>query len=440
MHHTREDVIRMGLMPCPLQPSQHRRANWADYAGPGLYMVTLCVDGRVPLFGHLEGDIRAPRSSNAFPHLVPSTLGRAILDNELPKIHAVYPEVELWQAALMPDHLHLLLYIRRPLPGKKRLGTVIGAFMGGCSRAWWRLSEPAGTPAADAAGTTAVSTGTTAVPAGTTAVSAGTTAVPAGTTAVPAGTTAVAAGNATAVSAGTTAVLAGTTAVLAGTTAVLAAVPAASAEGNGRPLFERGYHDRIIKRPGMLDTIKRYMADNPLRALMRRALPSLLERRLHLRIAGRDYAAFGCLFLLKRAEKEQVFYHRRDRQTGQPTELTPAFAQSRDRQLAEARQGVVLVSPSISTPERIVINAAIDQSLPVINLQKEPITPYWKPERRRFEACARGTLLILAPWGIDDQLPTDYQRFHLLNDLAAEICNTTDTTIIGLNDLVAEIK
>ena len=155
MHHTREDVIRMGLMPCPLQPSQHRRANWADYAGPGLYMVTLCVDGRVPLFGHLEGDIRAPRSSNAFPHLVPSTLGRAILDNELPKIHAVYPEVELWQAALMPDHLHLLLYIRRPLPGKKRLGTVIGAFMGGCSRAWWRLSEPAGTPAADAAGTTA---------------------------------------------------------------------------------------------------------------------------------------------------------------------------------------------------------------------------------------------------------------------------------------------
>ena len=303
MHHTREDVIRMGLTPCPLQPSQHRRANWADYAGPGLYMVTLCVDGRVPLFGHLEGDIRAPRSSNAFPHLVPSTLGRAILDNELPKIHAVYPEVELWQAALMPDHLHLLLYIRRPLPGKKRLGTVIGAFMGGCSRAWWRLSEPADTPAADAAGTTAV-------PAGTTAVPAGTTAVPAGTTAVP------------------------------------AVVPAASAEGNGRPLFEQGYHDRIIKRPGMLDTIKRYMADNPLRALMRRALPSLLERRLHLRIAGRDYAAFGCLFLLKRAEKEQVFYHRRDRQTGQPTELTPAFAQSRDRQLAEARQGVSSPPPS----------------------------------------------------------------------------------------------
>ena len=328
MHHTREDVIRMGLTPCPLQPSQHRRANWADYAGPGLYMVTLCVDGRVPLFGHLEGDIRAQRSSNAFPHLVPSTLGRAILDNELPKIHAVYPEVELWQAALMPDHLHLLLYIRRPLPEKKRLGTVIGAFMGGCSRAWWRLSAAA-LPAADAAGTTAVpgrhhrrsrQHRRRAPPA--------------------------------------------------------AGVPAASAEGNGRPLFEQGYHDRIIKRPGMLDTIKRYMADNPLRALMRRALPSLLERRLHLRIAGRDYAAFGCLFLLKRAEQEQGFYHRKDSKTGLPTEQTADFAASRDRQLAEGRQGVVLVSPAVSIPERIVINAAIDEGLPVIHLQKEAITPF----------------------------------------------------------------
>jgi len=204
-----------------------------------------------------------------------------------------------------------------------------------------------------------------------------------------------------------------------------------------RPLFERGYHDRIIKRPGMLDTIKRYLSDNPLRALMRRALPALLARRLHLRIADHDYAAFGCLFLLKRAEKELVFYHRRDRLTGLPTELTPAFAADRDRQLAEARQGVVLVSPAISNPERIVINTAIDEGLPVINLQKEPIGPYWKPERRRFEACARGTLLILSPWGIADDLPTDYQRFHRLNDLAAEICNTTDVTIIGLNDLAS---
>ena len=414
MHNKKEDVIRMGLTPKPVIPSQHRRAEWANYRGQGLYMVTLCIDGRAPLFGQLEGDFRAQRGSAGFPHIVPSALGRAVLNDELPKIHAVYPEVELWQAALMPDHLHLLLYIRRPLPEKKRLGTVIGAFMGGCSRAWWRLSAAA-LPAADAAGTPA------------------------------------------------------------------AVVPAASAAGKRRPLFEQGYHDRIIKRPGMLDAIKRYMADNPLRAIMRRNLPALLERRLHLRVAGRDYAAFGCLFLLKRAEKEQVFYHRKDSKTGLPTEQTADFAASRDRQLAEGRQGVVLVSPAVSIPERIVINAAIDEGLPVIHLQKEAITPFWKPERRRFEACARGALLILAPWGLDELASgpaadaagttaatgttaaagttaagttantaghgavvpgasavgtgagaSDYARFHRLNDLAAEICATTDATLLGL--------
>ena len=382
MSHTKEDLLRLGIVARDIRHSQHRRAQWGDYNGIGLYMVTLCVEGRSAVFGRLEGDIRATRGTKAFPHLVPTELGRVVLEEEIPKIHGIFPQVEVWQVALMPDHIHLLLYIREPLPPKKRLGNVVGGFMGGCSRAWWRRIQPE----ANASGTTA-----------------------------------------------------GTT---AGSTAGTVAVPGASASGrvgisgaSRRPLFEEGYHDRIIKRPGMLENIKRYMADNPLRAMMRRTLPRLLERRLHLRIGQQDYAAFGCLFLLKRAEKEQVFYHRRDKTSGQPTEQTAAFLAARDRQLSEARQGVVLVSPSISTPEQLVINAAIDECLPVINLQKEPIGPYWKPERRRFDACSRGTLLILAPWGIQEDYASDYARFHHLNELAEEICSTTEVTLLDVASL-----
>ena len=402
MSHTKEDLLRLGIVARDIRHSQHRRAQWGDYNGIGLYMVTLCVEGRSAVFGRLEGDIRATRGTKAFPHLVPTELGRVVLEEEIPKIHGIFPQVEVWQVALMPDHIHLLLYIREPLPPKKRLGNVVGGFMGGCSRAWWRVTQPE----ANASGTTARTT------AGTTASS----------------------------TAGTTA---GTTAsTTAGSTAGTVAVPGASASGrvgisgaSRRPLFEEGYHDRIIKRPGMLENIKRYMADNPLRAMMRRTLPRLLERRLHLRIGQQDYAAFGCLFLLKRAEKEQVFYHRRDKTSGQPTEQTAAFLAARDRQLSEARQGVVLVSPSISTPEQLVINAAIDECLPVINLQKEPIGPYWKPERRRFDACSRGTLLILAPWGIQEDYASDYARFHHLNELAEEICSTTEVTLLDVASL-----
>ena len=243
-----------------------------------------------------------------------------------------------------------------------------------------------------------------------------------------------------------------------------------------RPLFEPGYHDRIIKRPGMLDTIKRYMADNPLRAIMRRQLPRLLERRLHLFINGREYAAFGGIFLLKRPEKRQVFFHRRDPQSGMPTELTTAYQKERAALLAEAREGVVLVSPAISKGERGVIDAALEERLPIIMLQKEPIGPYWKPERRRFEACATGNLLILAPWGLDEEIRrntaggsttagtagngsttagtaanaaattaanaaattaaiSDYARFHHLNDLAEEICLSTESCILRIGEI-----
>ena len=333
MPTSKEELLRRGLQPHDIQHNQHRRAEWQDYHGTGLYMVTLCIEGRQRLFGHLEGDIRAQRTSEAFPHIVLSPLGHAVMEEELPKIHRLYPQIELWKASIMPDHLHLLFYIRRPLPSGKHLGHIISSFKGGCSRAWWAMQQAQETSARTTVGTTA------------------------------------------------------------------------NAPPSRPPLFEGGYHDRIIRRPGMLENIKRYMADNPLRAMIRQQLPHLMERRLHLRVGTHDFAAFGALFLLKRAEKEQVFYHRRDKNTG------------------------------VSKGESLVIHAAIDEGLPVIQLQKETIGQYWKPERHRFEACARGSLLILYPWELDKE-QTDYDRFHRLNDLAAEICASTDATLMDVGGIL----
>lgn len=445
-------------------------------------MVTLCIEGRHPLFGQLQGNIRAARDSADFPHLVQSPLGRAIIAEELPKIHRYYPQIKVWKAALMPDHLHLLLYVSAPLPDGKKLGDILRRFKGGCSRAWWAQLDAAKAAQTALTALTAETALTAPNGAGTTAQ--GTTASPPssssqGTTPLPPSSSSPSSSS----SQGQTPPPSPPS-FSPPSSGLQAVVPVLSSTVKRPSLFEPGYHDRIIKRPGMLDTIKRYMADNPLRALMRRQLPHLLERRLHLRVGAHDYAAFGALFLLKRAEKEQVFYHRKDKKTGINTELLDTYKQSRARQLAEAREGVVLVSPAISTPERLVINAAIDEGLPVINLQKEPITRYWKPERRRFEVCARGALLILAPWGLDEEImrtaanatgttastssrpttaspshsspspsspspsspspssspsvPSDYARFHHLNDLAAEICATTDVVLLNMKDIMAE--
>ncbi|MBO4840456.1 MAG: hypothetical protein J5524_05100 [Bacteroidaceae bacterium] len=432
MPTSKEELLRRGIQPHDIHHTQHRRAEWQNYGERGLYMVTLCIDGRQPLFGNLEGNIRAQRGTADFPHIVLSPLGRTILEEELPKIHHLYPQIELWQAAIMPDHLHLLFYIREPLPPGKHLGHIISSFKGGCSRAWWAQTAPDNT-AAKATGTPAAATVPTASAAAT-VPTASAAAVPVASAVVP-----VASAAAVPVALAAAVPVALATVIRSASATV---IRSASATVKHPALFEAGYHDRIIKRPGMLDTIKRYMADNPLRALMRRQLPHLMERRLHLRIGTHEYAAFGALFLLKRAEKEQVFYHRRDKKTGIPTELTEGYKRQKERQLAEARTGVVLVSPGISTGESLVIDAAITEGLPVIHLQKKPIERYWKPERRRFEACARGALLILSPWGLDEELmkttpngtgtPSDYARFHHLNDLAEEICNTTDVTLLNI--------
>ena len=138
---TTDEKRTKGIPLSDIKPSQHRRAFWKQYREPGLYMITIAIEGRAPLFGELAGHCRAARCTPEFPHLVPSTLGHLILEQEIPKIHHFYPQVEVWKAALMPDHLHLLLRVTATLPREHHLGDVISSFKGGCSRAWWSLQE-----------------------------------------------------------------------------------------------------------------------------------------------------------------------------------------------------------------------------------------------------------------------------------------------------------
>ena len=364
---------------CETKHNQHRRSYWHDYYQKGLYMVTMVIEGRQRLFGTIVGHAKGRPGTDEAPHVALSELGRRVLEQEVPKIHRFYPMVEVWRVAMMPDHIHLLLWVREPLPEGKHLGMVIRGFKTGCSRAWWQLQDEAalgGEPPSTAAAAPAV--------------------------AVPAASPS-------------------------------AAVPKASPLGNRPVLFEKGYHDRIINRPGMLENIKRYMQENPLRARIREECPRLMERQLHLWISGREYAAFGNLFLLKYPIKEQVFFHRKDPETGLPTEQTEAYRQEHDRLLRIAEEGTVLVTPGISKGESLVVSDALDAHLPLILLQKEPIGEYWKPPQRRFYACAAGHLLILAPWQVDGT--TDYSRFHQLNDYACEICKATEMRILNYSDL-----
>ena len=369
---TREEMMAKGLVPEETKHNGHRRAHFHDYNRPGVYMITLVTEGRRRVFGRIVGHTRGARGTEEYPHLQCSALGARVLEEEMGKIPQFYPMVEVCKVALMPDHIHLLVRVKGRLPEGKHLGSIVRGFKTGCTRAWWKQQDEEGRPGGGKPGESK--------PGGEAPGTVGT-------------------------------------------------VAEVSPSGWRPVFFEKGYHDRIIIRDGMLETICRYMDENPFRARLREECPNLMQRRLHLWIHDREYAAFGNLFLLKNPDKLQVFFHRKNGE-GVPTHLTPEYEQEKARLLQRAEEGAVLVTPGISKGEQGVVAEALTGHLPLIILQKEPISEYWKPPQGRFYACAAGRLLILAPWEMDGD--SDYARFHSLNGLARDICLATDTRLLGL--------
>lgn len=137
----REEALAHGMEVHETQHSMKRRSPWHDYHRKGTYMLTLVVEGRVPLLGELQGKADAPAGSPDAPRVVPTELGRAILEEELAEISHYYPQVEVWKACLMPDHLHMIVRVKEDMPERKHLGHVVAGFKSGCNNAYWRLFE-----------------------------------------------------------------------------------------------------------------------------------------------------------------------------------------------------------------------------------------------------------------------------------------------------------
>ena len=186
-------------------------------------------------------------------------------------------------------------------------------------------------------------------------------------------------------------------------------------------LFARGYNDRLLLRSGQLDTWLKYLADNPRRLLMKREHPDLFRVRRGVEFAGQTFSALGNIFLLQRPIRLQVQCSRR---------LTDAEIETKTRQCLElANKGAVLVSPSISKGEKHVMRAAFEKGYPLIYLQENGFSDLAKPGGARMEACARGQLLILAPWEHHNERITISRNQCLsLNEMAKMICETNGET------------
>ena len=180
-------------------------------------------------------------------------------------------------------------------------------------------------------------------------------------------------------------------------------------------LWSIGYTDSILDRKGQLATWKNYLRDNPKRLLIKRLYPDYFRVQRHVKVGTYECSAIGNRFLLTKPQRLQVQCSR---------SMTPEqIAEACDYYLQQARAGTVLVSPCISPGEKHIMRTAFEAGFPLILLQENGFSDLTKPNGAKFEACAKGQLLIIAPWEHHNYHTTISRAQCLaLNDLAREIC------------------
>ena len=374
MSRSKEDAIAAGVQVRETQHKMKRRKPWHDYHRKGTYMVTLVVEGRRPVLGKL---IMSAGEQDTSVEL--TALGKAIRDEEVQKISAIYKMVEIWKLCIMPDHIHMIVRIKEDLPEGKHLGHIVAGFKGGCSRAWWRMNRPC----ADAQGV-------------------------------------VAATDAQRVVAATDAqrVVAATDAqgVVAATDAqrvVAATTPAASAAGMPS-LFERGYNDLILLNDSQLDNWKHYLDDNPRRLAIKRLHPDFFTTLNYIDIAEWHCQIVGNRFLLDIPQKVAVIVH--------SAYSDKEYAEYKKEWLACGEAGGILVSAAIATREKEVMREAMNRGYRIIFVRENGFPPLYKPSGESFDACSNGRLLQICPWEYHmERRIISREQCLMLNRLTEEI-------------------
>ena len=396
MPRSKEEAINAGVTIKETRHIMKRRKPWHDYHRKGTYMLTLVVEGRLPVLGKLviPASLPAPTPASlpaATPASLPATtpaslpattpaslsattpaslsattpaasaagsfieltpLGMTIRDEEAQKISAIYKMVEVWKLCIMPDHIHMIVRVTEDLPEGKHLGDVVRGFKVGCTRAWQRLTTPASLPATTPA-------------------------------------------------------------------SPLATTPAASAAGiapsaASPSLFESGYNDLILLGDGQLDNWKHYLDDNPRRLAVKRLCPDYFTTLNYADIAEWHCQLVGNSFLLDIPQKVAVIVH--------SVYSDEEYAYHRERWLACGEAGGILVSAAIARREKEVMREAMNRGYRLILARENGFPPLYKPSGESFDACSDGRLLQVSPWQYHMERRTiSREQCLILNRLVEEI-------------------
>lgn len=323
-------------------PQQHKRSHHNNYHGRGIYMITLCTDGRLPLLGTLTGD--SPETAA----ICTSSLGKQVLQcwNNIPSIHKQFAKkkseqtgvpcqrkISLIACQLMPDHFHGIIFVREEMDIS--IGDVVRGFMVGCTKAYNEqnfVEEKSSIPL--------------------------------------------------------------------------------------KPLWEKGFHDRILLYAGQLQNMIEYVRDNPRRLWLKKKKPEYFAVLHNVHWNEHCFSAVGNILLL---DNPLCAVHVRSRFSEEDA------SNYMNDCIVTAKKGAVLIGAFISPKEKQVLEVALKEGLPVIVLLPHGLSEFYKPVGMFMEACAQGKMLFLTEASAEESPRKRISREECqkLNTIAEEMMEWT---------------
>jgi len=182
------------------------------------------------------------------------------------------------------------------------------------------------------------------------------------------------------------------------------------------PVFERAWHDWIVKKEGQLAVFTRYIRENPERAWLRRQNRQYFGKVRKVSFLGREWFAYGNLAIVDLPMLMAVKGHRA---TKPGTPEWNALVESCSR----IGPGGAGVGTFMSPLEKECGNAIAKAGGMWIVLSPEGFGERWHPPREKERFCAEGRMLFLSLWPPRERQPQRaelYQRCHEMGDIVVE--------------------
>lgn len=161
-------------------------------------------------------------------------------------------------------------------------------------------------------------------------------------------------------------------------------------------LYDSAPHFRVLTHKGQLHAMIEYVKANAARAWQRKQNPELFRMHRHTEVSGLRFTTLGNHFLLDWPDRQLVEMSRSASEEEIKNRLQAV--------IAAAHNGAITYTAAISPGERLIARSVREMGFPLVVLMNDgfpaagsPQERFFKPGGVYFDACSRGSLLLMEP-------------------------------------------